>query len=163
MESKSNNTALVIIAFAVVLIVAMLCAVAVWAMQRSMALNEKLLDVRIAEAAARQGSPLAATSAPASAEAPKAASTPRQPVSSSPAPKKTTLRKASAPQKASSETGAAESPKASAGAAPNPTLDAPPPKIKAPVERPDAKVGPDGQPLDRILLSVGEDDIDWQF
>lgn len=56
MESKNNTTAVIVIAFSVIIIVAMICGMIVWLMQRSMAMNERLndrlLDVRLQEAKA---------------------------------------------------------------------------------------------------------------
>ena len=57
METKNTNTPVVVIALAVVVIVAMICGMVVWLMQRSMAMNERLndrlLEVRLQEAKAR--------------------------------------------------------------------------------------------------------------
>ena len=57
MESKNNNTAVIVIAFSVIIIVAMICGMIIWLMQRSMAMNERLndrlLDVRLQEAKTR--------------------------------------------------------------------------------------------------------------
>lgn len=56
MESKNNTTAVIVIAFSVIIIVAMICGMIIWLMQRSMAMNERLndrlLDVRLQEAKA---------------------------------------------------------------------------------------------------------------
>ena len=47
---RSSIAPLVIIALAVLLIVAMICGTVIWIMQRTMSLNEKFLDARLAEA-----------------------------------------------------------------------------------------------------------------
>lgn len=67
MESKSSNTSVVVIAFTIIIIVAMICGMVVWLMQRSMSMNErlndKLLEVRLQEAkalSAQAGTPAAA-------------------------------------------------------------------------------------------------------
>ena len=56
METKSSNAPVVVIAFTVVIIVAMICGMVIWLMQRSMAMNERindrLLEVRLQEAKA---------------------------------------------------------------------------------------------------------------
>ena len=58
METKSSNAPVVVIAFTVVIIVAMICGMVIWLMQRSMAMNERLndrlLEVRLQEAKAAQ-------------------------------------------------------------------------------------------------------------
>lgn len=142
---RSSIAPLVIIALAVLLIVAMICGTVIWIMQRTMSLNEKFLDARLAEAAR-----------PAPVTQPVQVVVPAQPApapaESKPAPK---------PQPAPApEAKSAPAPKA----APKPAL---PPKTKreAPKELPSAKkrLGPDGAPLNRISLPVGNDELEWQL
>lgn len=65
METKSSNAPVVVIAFTVVIIVAMICGMVIWLMQRSMAMNERindrLLEVRLQEAKALSAQAQAAT------------------------------------------------------------------------------------------------------
>ncbi len=49
-SSKSSTPTVLIISLTIVLIVAMICGMVMWIMSQSMAMNEKLLDVRLAEA-----------------------------------------------------------------------------------------------------------------
>lgn len=159
MEQKSANAAIVVIAMAVVIVVAMVCGLVMWVLQRQMSLSERLLDVRLAEAEARR-------SAPAFPSAPNAVSpTPRP--DKTPAPAPTTPTPQTSPHATTNASPTANdktSPTTSAAAVGVPSASKPaPPRRKAPLERKDAKVGPDGQPLDRIILPVGNDDLDWQF
>lgn len=171
MEQKSSNAAVAVIALAVVVIVAMVCGMVMWVMQRQMSLNERLLDIRLAEAQARRpeaaaqpahepkaslltpsedGETTPKTSMPS--DTPQIATQPK-PATRPAAPKASANPAASNPPRSQTS-----KPEASAKTA-GPTS----PKRPAPKEREDAKVGPDGQPLDRIVLPVGNDDLDWQF
>ena len=156
---RSSIAPLVIIALAVLLIVAMICGTVIWIMQRTMSLNEKFLDARLAEATRpapvtqpvqvvvhAQPAPAPAESKPAPKPQPK------------PAPK---AKPTPAPAvKPAPEVKPAPAPKAP----PKPAL---PPKTKreAPKELPSAKtrLGPDGAPLNRISLPVGNDELEWQL
>ena len=164
---RSSIAPLVIIALAVLLIVAMICGTVIWVMQRTMSLNEKFLDARLAEAS--RPAPLAqpvqvvvpAQPAPAPAEskpAPKPQPKPAPKAKPTPAPAakpEPEVKPAPAP-----EVKPAPAPKA----APKPAV---PPKTKreAPKELPSAKkrLGPDGAPLNRISLPVGNDELEWQL
>lgn len=144
MEQKSSNAALIVIALAVIIVVAMVCGLVMWVLQRQMALSERLLDVRLAEAEARRSVP---ATPPAPQPTPAPESKPAQTPKPKPAPK-------AAPTPA---------PKSEQKPAPKPEQKPAPAKRKAPQERADVQVGPDGQPLNRIILPVGNDDLDWQF
>lgn len=178
MEQKSSNVAVVVIALAVVIIVAMVCGMVMWVMQRQMGLNERLLETRLAEAQARHAEALATASRPTTPvtlsvekatgqvtkQAPTATST-----ASAPVAKESESKEAVAPQKQveAATPPAKEVKKPETPAVQEKKVQQPPartmPVRKAPKERKDAKVGPDGQPLERIILPVGNDDLDWQF
>ena len=49
-QPKSNTATVVVIAVVIVLVVAMVCGMVMWIVQRTMTMNEKMLDVRLAEA-----------------------------------------------------------------------------------------------------------------
>ncbi|MGN0886850.1 MAG: hypothetical protein ACI4RT_07615 [Candidatus Spyradenecus sp.] len=160
---------LVIITLAVLLIVAMICGTVIWVMQRTMSLNEKFLDARLAEAArpAPQTQPVQVTPPAQPAQpAPKPQPKPAAKAQPKPAPKaKPAPAPAAKPAPEAKPTPAATAkPAEAAKPAPKPTL---PPKTKreAPKELPAAKdrLGPDGTPRDRISLPIGNDELEWQL
>ena len=163
METRNpNNATLIIVALTILLIVAMVCGVVIWMAQRTFALNEKLLDARLAQPAETQEPqsptpPPQATPAERPAEKPTPAPAPEpqpQPVQT-PAPK---------PTPAATQKTAPKQPKQ---AAPRPAQKPAqkPAKRKAPAEAPEAKdkVGPDGLPLNRVTLPAGNDELEWQL
>lgn len=147
MEQKSSNAALIVIALAVVVVVAMVCGLVMWVLQRQMSLSERLLEVRLAEAEARRSETVRTTPAQPNVETPAPKAEPEPKPAPSP---KSEIAPETKPQSA------AEKP------APPPAKPTPA-KRKAPREHADVQVGPDGQPLNRIILPVGNDDLDWQF
>ncbi len=173
---KNSNVTIVAIAFAIVIIVAMVCGMVMWIMQRTMAMNEKYIDARIAEAQLRAqtipqpvpSTPLQVAPAPVVQPTvqPTATAQPMtnvQPTSDvkavTPPEPKAELKKPEVkdPPKAKSVTKRIKKvarPKSS-----EPTKREAPVETSAAVER----VGEDGQPKDRINLSVGNDDLDWQL
>ena len=178
MESspRPSIAPLVIIALAVLLIVAMICGTVIWVMQRTMSLNEKFLDARLAEAtrsapvaqpvqvmvpaqvAPAQTVPAPAESTPAPKPQPKPAPKVKQPPQTKPAP--TPAPSAAVKPAPAPEAKPAPAPKA----VEKPALPAKT-KREAPTELPAAKnrLGPDGAPLNRISLPVGNDELEWQL
>lgn len=172
MEQKNSNATLIIIALTVIVIVAMVCGMVMWIMTRTMAMNERLLEVRLAEAKQQQQvvQPTPPQQTPVAQPTPEPKQQPaakpvakRQPVKKP--EDKPTVRKTEQKKPATkSETKPATKPatkKPEAKPEPKKTE----PKRLVPQETPEgrAKVGPDGLPLDRITLPVGNDDLDWQF
>lgn len=174
---------IITIAVAVLLVVAMICGTVIWIMQRTMTLNEKYIDARLAEVRSETAQPpalpptpasmpvvtpgTAATeqpSAPAVTETPKPAARPK----AKPTPK--VVPQVSEKQKKPVNPPAAAKPVATTPAKPAkpaPTTKTPPApqKRRPPVELPASKerLGPDGLPMDRIILPVGSDEVDWQL
>lgn len=156
MEQKSSNAALIVIALAVIIVVAMVCGLVMWVLQRQMALSERLLDVRLAEAEARR-------SVPATPPVPQPTPAPESKPAQTPEPKATPASEAKPEPKPAPKAAPTPAPKSEQKPAPKPEQKPTPAKRKAPQERADVQVGPDGQPLNRIILPVGNDDLDWQF
>jgi len=154
-QPTSSNTSLLIIAVAILAIVAMICGMVVWIMQRTLALNEKYIDMRLAES---QG----VAQAPAQAK-PLTVVPHRvvQPAQSAPA-------NAVAPRVQSGESSQMKERAVTpvvAQAVPPVKATAPIKTRKAPEETPEAKkaVGADGLPLDRVTLPLGKEEFDWQL
>ena len=176
-KSGSNTSVLIVIALAVLLIVAMICGMGIWMMQRTMSFNERLLESRLAEDRAKQedartaqtaanGETLRVREALARAEA-EAAEAKRQleliraqqtaeakrPTLSAPAEKPVAQ-----PASPKTETKPIRKP------ASKPTTALPErPKREAPKELPSATVGPDGRPKDRVILDLGAGETEWQL
>ena len=171
---RSSIAPLVIIALAVLLIVAMICGTVIWIMQRTMSLNEKFLDARLAEA-----SRPAPQAQPVQVVVPTQPLQPAQPIQTAPAERKSTPKAQPKPApkakpaptpttKPAPETKPAPAPTAKPIEAPKPAPQpALPPKTKreAPKELPAAKdrLGPDGTPRNRISLPIGNDELEWQL
>lgn len=161
MEQKSSNTlAIAIIALATVLIVAMICGMLMWMVDRNQSFNERLLD-RQMQATARTAEP-----APTPAPAPVQVATPAQPVTQTPAPAPQPAPEVTAPATPTKTTAAPAKKPATTRQKPatKPTTSVPAKRV-APKETEAAqtRVGPDGQPEHRITLPVGNDDLDWQL
>lgn len=181
MEAKNSNTPVVVIALSVVIIVAMICGMVIWLMQRSMAMNERLndrlLEIRLQEAKAHaaEGAPGAV---PAQAipdtEAQKELEAIRAQLKSAEA---SIQRESEARRKAEQQMAELKSqqtqpplvqespptpPADTAKTAPEATLK---PKRQAPTELPASasRVGEDGYPINRITLPIGNDELDWQL
>lgn len=159
MEQKNSNATLIIIALTVIVIVAMVCGMVMWIMTRTMAMNERLLEVRLAETKQQQ-----AVAVQPVAVQPVVVPTPQPAVK--PEPAKQPVKKA----EVKPATKKPEPKKVTPKPQPKKPEVKPEPKKTAPArlvpqETPEgrAKVGPDGLPLDRITLPVGNDDLDWQF
>lgn len=160
METKNpNNATLLIVAVTILLIVAMVCGVVIWMAQRTFALNEKLLDARLAQTAEPQD-----TEPPAPEAAPKAEP---KPEAAKPQAPQTQAPKAEAPkpQPQAKPQAKAPAPEAKPEAKPAQAPAQKPAKRKAPTETPEAKgkIGPDGLPLNRVTLPVGNDELEWQL
>lgn len=155
MEQKNSNATLIIIALTVIVIVAMVCGMVMWIMTRTMAMNERLLEVRLAETKLQQQQ-TAQPVQPQLIQVVQPTPAPQQQPAAKPEPAKQEARK--------TEAKPAKQP-AKKTVAPKPEPKKAAPKRLVPQETPEgrAKVGPDGLPLDRITLPVGNDDLDWQF
>jgi cell division protein FtsN len=190
METKNSNTAVVVIAFAVIIIVAMICGMVIWLMQRSMAMNERLndrlLEVRLQEAKAlsvQNGAPSQSQTLPTTTDN-AALEAMRKQLQEA---KAATEREAKARRKVENEMAnllkqTAETtppttaipqalppaqPKAEVKKQPKKTTTVvkPQPKRQAPTETKAsaARVGSDGYPINRITLPMGNDELDWQL
>ncbi|MEG1933787.1 MAG: hypothetical protein RR133_04290 [Kiritimatiellia bacterium] len=132
---KPINTSLItIVAIALIVIVAMICAMGIWMVQRTMTFNEKLLASRFAMASEQTPS---AVIPPAKEQPHTSNKADTPPVPATPTP--IVAQKPQIMQKPVT------------------------PKNKAPQEKQNIAVGIDGRPLDRVTLAVGNDDVDWQF
>ncbi len=154
-QPTSSNTSLLIIAVAILAIVAMICGMVVWIMQRTLALNEKYIDMRLAES---QGV------AQAPAQAKPLTVVPHRVVQ----PTRSTPVNAVAPRAQSGESSQIKEPsrtQVAVQAVPPAKATAPIKTRKAPEETPEAKkaVGVDGLPLDRVTLPLGKEEFDWQL
>ncbi len=154
-QPTSSNTSLLIIAVAIIAIVAMICGMVVWIMQRTLSLNEKYIDMRLAES---QGV------AQAPAQAKPLTVVPHRVVPS------TRSTQESAPEaRTQVEEPSRTKERAPASVAVQAEAPAKAPvnvkKRRAPVETPEAKkaVGVDGLPLDRVTLPLGKEEFDWQL
>lgn len=188
-QKNPNTITLLIIVGAILLIVAMVCGVFVWMAQRTFDLQEKMLESNRAETVT-EGQPVAPApastpvapevkpappvSAPATSvpqPAPKVQPAPElaasAPVASQPAPKAERPAPKPAPkaQPAAPAQPAQQNQVKPQAAAPQKSPAPVTAKRKAPQETPAAKgkVGPDGLPLNRVTLPVGNDDLEWQL
>lgn len=188
-QKNPNTITLLIIVGAILLIVAMVCGVFVWMAQRTFDLQEKMLESNRAETVT-EGQPVAPApastpvapevkpappvSAPATSvpqPAPKVQPAPElaasAPVASQPAPKAERPAPKPAPkaQPAAPAQPAQQNQAKPQAAAPQKSPAPVTAKRKAPQETPAAKgkVGPDGLPLNRVTLPVGNDDLEWQL
>lgn len=181
-QKNPNTITLLIIVGAILLIVAMVCGVFVWMAQRTFDLQEKMLESNRVETIAEgqkavsvpapvPAVPEVKPAEPAPQPAPKAQSQPAPvkpaPAVSQPAPK--TERPATKPTPKAQPTAPVKPAQQNQAKASDTTAKkspAPAPaKRKAPQETPAAKgkVGPDGLPLNRVTLPVGNDDLEWQL
>ena len=193
MEAKNSNSAVGIIAFAVIVIVAMICGMVIWLMQRSMAMNERLndrlLEVRLQEAKAltAQAATPTQTPAPSVATDTAALEAMRKQLQVAEAAAK---REAEARRKAESQmadllkqqetkpatanTPAPEQVTPAPAQANKPSTQQPKktttvvkkqPTRQAPTETKasEARIGSDGYPVNRVTLPMGNDELDWQL
>ncbi len=170
---KSSNVTVITITFAVVIVVAMVCGMVMWIMQRTMAMNEKYIDARIAEAQLRaQAQAQVVTPPPAPAPAPQ----PEVKLAQAEALKPEVKPEPEAKPEPQPEVKPEPEVKPAPETKPAPktvkktrrTTKQKKPEVakrKAPTETQEAatRVGEDGLPKDRINLTVGTDDLDWQL
>lgn len=185
METKSSNAPVVVIALAVVVIVAMICGMVIWLMQRSMAMNERLndrlLDVRLQEAKALSAQAAQPPEVPLPVD-PKMAQALADIQNRLKQAEALAKREAEARRKAESQIAAMKqntpvqptTPVPEAKPATPPVKETPvttkpaKPQVaprKAPQETPASaqRVGSDGYPVNRITLPMGNDELDWQL
>ncbi len=170
-NQKSNNTAVVaIIALAIVLIVGMMCATVVWILERTTRVQQPVIW--------QQPAPMVQSVLPPQVQAVASLQTPAaivkqeaEPVSQPPAPKPVETKPVEVAPAPTEEVAppppTVEDKPAPAPAPQSEVVKQEPPKStkKAPPkEKADAKVGPDGLPLNRVTLPLGEaEEVEWQF
>lgn len=185
MENKSSNTPVIVIAFSVVIIVAMICGMVIWLMQRSMAMNERLndrlLEIRLQEAKARTETGSAPATPRVDDATQKELEAMQQQLKSAEEVIKreaearrkaetkmaemTTQKTAPQPTKTDNVVTTPPAPKAKPATPPQTPKPVAKPKRQAPTEIPASasRVGEDGYPINRVTLPMGNDELDWQL